>query len=137
MDKNKFKSVGDLATQELLGCTPDTDSLGNFEVLHDRLELMIALFRTRAIAAKIAAQIHREAKKLPVKFHEYVINELQYEHRLASYFESTNPGYEDRLLGIYGRWLEKRFPAAMIAGILEKTKINRSIRKRTAPKEKQ
>lgn len=125
MAKDNYKNVGDLVNQELAGCDPDMEWPGNFEVLADRLGLMLALYTSRAQATVIIKQITKEAKRQAIKYHEYVINEIQYEMRVARMRWKPDELKEAMINQEWAARLLERFPLTMVDQFMEGLKASR------------
>lgn len=126
----KHKPVGDIWRQDLAGCLPEMDWPGNFETLKERLYLVLALYRTRAISSSILGQIEDEAEYLWVKYHEYVINEMQYEIRCRASANNVDVLKEAMINEEWAARLGKRYPQKEVDEFMETLVSNRLKRDR-------
>jgi len=107
-----YTNVNRLVETELAGCLDIVRHYSNYKCVRDNLVLRIALYRTRAAAEHIAAQVEEEAEGADIPAYEYAINELQYEYRLAQ-----NKGAEESRL--INAWVKKMLADTSLEEALE------------------
>ena len=125
----KYQPINKIEDVELAGCLPIANSKSNFVNIMHRLELILALCYTRQKSEDIIGQIEEEAEGVFVPFHEYVINEIQYEYRrsIASKF---NEKYENEVLSKWMKEIVLRYNVEIADQFLGIIQINRTKRRR-------
>lgn len=107
----QFIPVSQLAERPLAGChTWLLDSYVNTTILTRALYMRLCLFTSISYALETYKMICEESPGNS----EYVINELQYEIRLAS--GKTSDGYESELVS---RWAEVKMRTSRVDDVLE------------------
>jgi hypothetical protein len=102
----KFTRTNSIVDAELAGCLPELNNGANFNNMITTLEQHLSLCYSRTRAADLVAIVQRETHTILLPFHEYVINELQYERRLAiSGADKISPDYEQAILSKWSRSL--------------------------------
>ncbi|MEX6691251.1 hypothetical protein QTN47_27325 [Danxiaibacter flavus] len=125
----KYVAIGNIENVELAGCLDITNTRGNYVTVVNRLELLLALSSSRFHANKIVSSIQAEAKASFLPFHEYVINELQHEFRLANRLKH-NEKYENEVLSKWSKTIILRYNVEVAEEFLGLIKTNRANRKR-------
>ncbi len=124
-----LQAVKNIQEIELAGCLDITNSKGNFGTIVHRLELLLSLRYTKLKSAAIVSQIEAEAEECFLPYHEYVVNELQYEYRFSSKLKFSEK-YENQVLSKWIKMIVLRYNVAIADEFLGVIKINRDSRKR-------
>src|SRR5690242_16552853 len=120
----KYVAIGNIENVELAGCLDITNTRGNYVTVVNRLEFLLALSSSRFHANKIVSSIQAEAKASFLPFHEYVINEVQYETRLANKIKH-NENYENEVLSKWVKTIILRYNIAIAEEFIGLIKVNR------------
>jgi hypothetical protein len=97
----EYVQVNRLAEVDLAGCLAIVSNENNYLCLREHITMRLALYRSAAIANCILDQVVGDGEFAGIDTHEYVINELQYEYRLARGGDGRN---ETRLIN---EWVKK------------------------------
>jgi hypothetical protein len=129
-----YHNVKNIAEAELAGCLPVVEDPNNFDVLRDNLTMRIALYYKRSAAEELSESISIEAYdvKVTVPHWEYIINELQYEFRVAAAHgvDNLKVENENRLINEWARYIIKRDDLDTALDFIAILKANRVKRKR-------
>jgi hypothetical protein len=129
----KYTNVKTIAEAELAGCLDIVDDPNNFELVRENLTLRIACYLKRDTAYAIQEVINEEASSVNVPEYQYVINELQYEFRVAKARgpENLNGEYETRVITMWSKHIIRRKDVDTALDFITMLKANRIKRKRT------
>lgn len=117
---------------ELVGCLELTNNRGNYLNLLKTLELHIALCYSRDRAIVLVDEVIEEACTFSIPEHEYILNEVQYERRIAMAKGEQNldHAYEKELLDKWVEYIKMKHVAMDPAIFLEILMENRQHRTR-------
>lgn len=127
----RYIKTNNIIDAELAGCLLVLNNAANFKNLEGTIEQHIALCYTLTRARELVLEIEGEAEGFIIPFHEYVINELQYERRagLVNGIDNLKADYEQKILTNWSRSLILRFGSEFIMNFL--TLLNAYRAKRT------
>jgi hypothetical protein len=130
MDTNYI--VKNLADAELAGCLLLKKDLNIFELLRDDLTNRIALYLRMPTAKTIKEAIITESAAIKqVPYWEYIINELQYELRMAAFSGKLNPAYEAMMINDWAKHIIRKEDADTSLDFIILLKANRLKRTRS------
>lgn len=107
----EYSRTANVIDAVLAGCLPVINVMGNYRNLKSTLEQRIALCYSLARARSLVLEIEEEAEDLIMPYHEYVINELQYERRLAlaGTMANLNDKFEEWILQEWSKSILPRY----------------------------
>lgn len=125
-----YTNANRIAEMELAGCIALVKDPNNFDVLANNLTMRIALWYKRERAYTVLEAVKAETGTVEINPFEYVINELQYEYRVAAAWGKVDQEKESRLIDRWGRFvaIEKGTDAAL--DFIGQLKRNREKRER-------
>lgn len=128
----RYTNVKDIAESELAGCLDIVNDPNNFEVVRDNITLRIACYIKRHVAEYLQEQITLESETATVPGYEYVINELQFEFRVAKTvgYHKMNKEYETDLLNKWATHVIDRAGVDAALDFINVLKANREKRTR-------
>lgn len=128
----QYHNVRNIAEAELAGCLDVVADFFNADVVRDNLTLRLALYCTRAKAIAIEEELTEEAQMVTVPEYEYVINELQYEFRLAkaSLRNDLDHEYEAKIISMWAKHIIRKKDIDTALEFITVLKANRIKRKR-------
>lgn len=131
----QYHNANRIAEAELAGCLTVVEDPNNFELLRDNLTMRIALYYKRTAAEELMEVISVEAYdiRVSVPYWEYIINELQYEFRVAAAHgvDNLKAENENRLINEWARHIIKSNDLDTALDFIAILKTNRKNRKRT------
>lgn len=128
----QYNNVRNIAEAELAGCLDVIQDQNNFEVLRDNITLRMACYIKRHIAEFLQEQISQEAECVAMPYFEYVINELQFEFRVAKTvgYHKMNREYETDILNKWANIIIDRAGVDAALDFINILKANREKRTR-------
>jgi hypothetical protein len=125
-------NVDTIAKADLAGCLPIIENPDSFELLRDNLTMKIALCYDPDQAGLIRKMLATEVCDVQVPSWEYIINELQYELRIAIAHgvEHLSKDYESRLINDWAKHIIKMKDVDTSLDFISILKTNRKNRKR-------
>lgn len=127
-----YHNANAIAETDLAGCLPVTQDVNNFHLLVDGLVYRIALWKKRKKAWEIYEVVTLEAADVNVPPFEYVINELQFEWRVAKVWgiDNVNKEKESELLERWARHVARKKGNDAALDFISQLKKNREKRSR-------
>jgi hypothetical protein len=128
----QYHNVRNIAEAELAGCLDVVGDFHNADVVRENLTMRLALYTRRAKAFAIHDELTEEAQTVAVPEYEYVINELQYEFRLAkgTLHNDYDPDNETRLINMWVKHIIRKKDVDTALEFVTILKANRIKRKR-------
>lgn len=128
----QYNNVRNIAEADLAGCLDVVGDFHNADVVRGNITMRLALFVTRANAFAIHDEITEEAQSVTIPEYEYVINELQYEFRLAkgNLHSNYDPDNETRLINMWVKHIIRKKDVDTALEFVTILKANRIKRKR-------
>lgn len=128
----QYTNANTVAETDLAGCLSVAQDINNFELLADGLVSRIALWKKRKKAWEIYEVVTLEAVHVSVPPFEYVINELQFEWRVAKAWgiEKIDQEKEKALLERWARHVARKKGEDAALDFISQLKKNRAERKR-------
>jgi hypothetical protein len=130
----QYHNVKNIAEAELAGCLDVVADFYNADVVRENLTMRLALYVKREKAYAIHDELTEEAQTIAVPEYEYVINELQYEFRLAkaSLRNNFDLEYETRIINMWVKHIIRKKDVDTALEFITILKANRIKRKRKA-----
>ena len=131
---SQYNNVKNIAEAELAGCLDIVVDPNNFDLVRDNLTMRIACYlRHSSDAYAMQNQINEEAETVLLPEYEYVINELQYEFRVATTlgYKKMDMPKETDIINKWAKLLIKRFGIDAALDFINTLKANRAKRTRT------
>lgn len=128
----QYNNANNIAETDLAGCLPVVQDINNFQVVAVNLTNRIALWYTRERAWRIYGVVTLEAADINIPPFEYVINELQFEFRVARVrgVDNLDKEKESQLLERWARHVARKKGDDAALDFITVLKNNRAKRKR-------
>ena len=128
----QYHNVSNIADIELAGCLDIVNDRNNFEIVRDNLTLRMSCYTKAHIAEFVEEQICQEANSVTVPYFEYVINELQFEFRVAKAvgYHKMNREFETDILNKWAAHIIEREGLDAALDFINTLKANREKRSR-------